>query len=92
MSKTKPKKDTIADFIARGGKITVCEPIQATEEKHVLAISMSGPVTILTYDEVELLYGEMKPQKISKSKKPKIKIEDLPESIRNFYLKGLIDE
>ena len=90
MKKHKSNMDTIEQFLARGGKITVCDPILNQEEKHVIMSSQVGPVTILTYDDAELLYGEaVKPSK--KRKTTKININDLPESIRNAYLKGVID-
>lgn len=93
------KKETVEEFLARGGKITVV-PIgasakdpQPTQPAQTIHSSKSGPATIMSYGEADLFYGEGKPKKARKKKaQASIDINALPEAIRNKYCKGIGDE
>jgi hypothetical protein len=81
------KTETLKEFLARGGKITVVE--STTEEvKQTLKQNNQGPPSILTYDDIDLYYGE---KRVSKKRSPvksndsKIDINALPEELRKKF-------
>ena len=87
------KKESIEEFLARGGVIIKLPPSQALETSNVNVFSttISGPATILTYSEANLMYGEIRQRKPRKNpKKPIVRIDMsvLPKAIRDKFLKG----
>lgn len=77
------KTETVAEFLARGGKVTVCPPGEVKVKDSVTVKSMAvGPANIMTYADADHYYGEKKERKAS-TKKPakdlKINLDSLPE-------------
>jgi hypothetical protein len=81
------KTETLEEFIARGGKITVVTP-DTQEVKQTLKQTSQGVPTFLSYDDVDLYYGDKKTSKKKtsvKSKETKIDISSLPEELRKKF-------
>ena len=79
------KTETVAEFLARGGVITKCEPGPSKVEDKVHLAGAAKP-TIISMEDAAVLYGEKNAQKEGKVKKakPKAKVDLslLPESLR----------
>jgi len=80
------KTESIQEFLARGGKITLC-PTNIPEKKDKVNVrsTTAGPAVILSYEDADYYYGEKKekpakPQKASKA--PSINLDSLPEDFR----------
>ncbi len=78
------KNESIQEFLARGGKITVVPPAAVAEEKRVVKPTTAGPVNIMSYEEADHYYGERKvrkkqPKKVDTSN---INLDSLPEDFR----------
>lgn len=96
------KKETIAEFLQRGGKITKLPSQQNTETEVVKQTTAAGPAIIMTYDEADLFYGEksksIKAKKQRKSAGPMLDLDALPKDkkildivnrLRENYGKGI---
>lgn len=84
------KKETIEEFLARGGKVTIIPAQEHVENIQHINASTAGPANLLTYGEADLYYGEVKERKSRKEKiLPKIDFNSLPEALRIKYLKEL---
>lgn len=90
------KKETIEEFLARGGKIITHPRDEAVRDQLPTVNSTTmGPANILTYGEADLYYGEVRPRRAKKPKKTSkpVDFSILPEAIRNrFMTKGSNDE
>lgn len=85
------KKETMAEFLARGGKITkVPTPIPTTKVETIKSTKGGGPATIVTMDEADLYHGESKKKKVKKKVISTIDISALPEALRKKYIDGVI--
>lgn len=86
------KKETIAEFLARGGTITRV-PTQQTiiKPKSMQQASSTGPAVIMTMDDAGLYYGEYKPKKVKKKNKNTVDMSALPEELRKKYIDGVIN-
>ena len=82
------KIETIAEYLARGGKITICPTVKPKEGEKICRKSPGGPATILNFDEADLFYGESRTKKTTTKPKSKLRIDLslLPESLRTKYL------
>lgn len=81
-SKKNGKIETVAEFLARGGKVTVCPKSEIKEKDKQLTVKSTvvGPANIMTYDDADHYYGEKKERKTKKEpKEPKINLGSLPE-------------
>ena len=81
------KTETLEEFIARGGKVTTITP-NSQETKQTLKQTNQGPPTFLSYDDVDLYYGDKKTSKKKssvKSKEARIDIGSLPEELRKKF-------
>ena len=78
------KTETVAEFLARGGKINKVPVQQLKRTESARATPVSGPSTIVTMDEADLYHGETKKNKSTKKKNnnERINISDLPEELR----------
>ena len=86
------KKETIAEFLARGGSITRVPTQQTTvKPKSMQQASSAGPAVIMTMEDAGLYYGEYKPKKAKKKNKNTIDISALPEELRRKYIDGVIN-
>lgn len=89
------KKETVEEFLARGGKITKLPSVSPTNSLSVKANSPQANVTsIISLEEADLYHGEKKKYKTKKSRSSKLKIDisALPEAIRKIYIDEVIDE
>lgn len=86
------KKETIEEFLARGGKIQRFATVDPEVKEPTISSTNKGPAVILTLDDGNLYYGEGKVSKTKKKSSPKIDLSALPEAIRNKYCKGLADD
>ena len=89
------KKETIEEFLARGGSITKVQPKvdEPTINVHKTA-SAGAPAIIMSFEEADLFYGEAR--KGSKLKKPKtssnINIDALPEALKSKFITRMKEE
>ena len=85
------KTETIAEFLARGGKITKLAPSEtATKSESIKPTSAGGPAVFLTFGEADLFYGEHKVKKAKKSKAT-MDLSALPEELRKKYCDGVMN-
>jgi hypothetical protein len=84
------KTESVAEFLARGGKITVV-PANQTPIKiySIKSTTNGGPVTIMSMGEADLYYGEFKARKAKKSTST-IDLSALPEALRKKYVDEVI--
>ena len=81
------KTESISDFLARGGKITVVQTQPTTfKPESTKSSNTGGPATILTMGEADLFYGEYRPKKATKKVRKSIDISALPEELRKKYI------
>lgn len=86
------KTESIAEFLARGGKITrVASPEPTTKPESIKSTTASGPAVFLSLGEAELFYGERKAKKAKKAKAPAIDLSALPEELRKKYVDGVMN-
>lgn len=89
------KKETVAEFLARGGiikKIPTAAPSYKAD--NIKSTSNSGLATIVTMDEADLYHGETKKSKVKKkisSSKSIVDMSALPEELRKKYIDGVIN-
>ena len=80
------KVETVEEYIARGGNITKCPIVEAIEKEQNVKSIITGPVTFLSLEEAELMFGEKTTRK--KKEKPvdltNIKVDAVPEDLRKF--------
>ena len=84
------KKETIEEYLARGGKITICPPQSSDEEENKIVRSTASNQAqqVLDLGEGEIMYGE----KIKKTRKKPKKIQAmdqeqvdlLPDSLKHL--------
>ena len=85
------KRETVAEFVARGGKIQKIPLMESSSKAEVVKAQTGGPAVFLTLEEADLFYGEYKPKKASKkSKVSTIDISALPEELRKKYVDGVL--
>lgn len=92
--KSKKQSETINEFLARGGKITIVPP-KLINKLPMVNSTIGGPINILSLDDASIIFGEpdkkAKTTKKSKSK-PTIDISLLPEHIRAKYIDKFLEE
>ncbi len=76
------KKETIEEFLARGGKKVVV-PAVVPNFKQKIGSTSASPITIMDLDEGAHYFSEFKPEKKTKSKK-KTDFSALPEHLRKL--------
>ena len=85
------KTETLAEFLARGGKITkVASPELAAKSESIRSTNAGGPAVFLSLGEADLFYGEKKAKKAKKSKAP-LDLSALPEELRKKYVDGVMN-
>jgi hypothetical protein len=85
------KTQTIEEFLAKGGKVTVV-PANAHGKSDYVKSTVSGgggAATIITMDEADLYHGEAKVKKAKKAA-PTIDLSALPEALRKKYVDEVI--
>jgi hypothetical protein len=85
------KTETVAEFLAKGGKITIIPPVQPTvKTESIKSTSNGGPAIIMSMGEADLYYGEHKAKKPKKATAP-IDLSALPEALRKKYVDEVIN-
>jgi hypothetical protein len=85
------KTETIAEFLARGGKITKVASAEPTvKPESIRSTTAGGPAVFLSLGEADLFYGEHKAKKAKKSKAP-LDLSALPEELRKKYVDGVMN-
>lgn len=83
MSKKINKTETVEEFLARGGKVTVVPPIQPENKELTVKSTVVTPPNILSYGEADQLYGRKKKRKKKKTAEiSEADIACLPEELR----------
>lgn len=81
------KRETIAEFLARGGKITKVPLMEIKSKQDSLKASKSGPAILMSLEEADLYYGEQRARNLKvKKKEQTIDISLLPEELRKKYI------
>jgi hypothetical protein len=90
------KKETVAEFLARGGKITKVPANVPTQKVENIRSNNanSGIVTIVSMEDADLYHGEVRKGKTRKKTgtpiAPTIDVSALPEALRKKYVDKLM--
>jgi hypothetical protein len=85
------KKETFAEFLARGGKVTkVPSQEHITKSETVRSTVQGGPAVIMSLGEADLFYGEKKTRKTKPKAKATIDLNALPPELRKKYVDDVI--
>jgi hypothetical protein len=79
------KKETIEEFLARGGKITVIPPNEKSESTHVIPIKTQLDYDMMSLGEGEFLFGETRSKKVKKMKK-RVSTDDFNKMVESMNL------
>ena len=83
----KVKTESIAEYLARGGTITVVPTVVESSPEVVKSSTTGSPVKILTLEEADLYLGEKRQKKVKKAKVTSmIDVSALPEELRKKFL------
>lgn len=88
MSKKKPKKETVEEFLARGGEVTVIPPeVEDLEEGVIIRPTGSRSPTLYSLDEAQHFFGKKKVTKKKEKKADFSKIDKskLPEALHHLF-------
>lgn len=91
----KRKIETVEEYLARGGKITVLPQSEKPVKPEVVRKTVAGePAVIMTYEDADLFYGEARKGVKPKKSKPSLKIDldALPEALRTKFISRLKEE
>jgi hypothetical protein len=69
---TKPRKETIEEYIARGGKITVIPPVKPEDSSNTIPIKTLINYDLMSLGEGEFMFGETR----AKAKPMKKRVND----------------
>lgn len=83
------KKESIEEFLARGGKITKCEPAKDQSKEEVIKSTLPKTIDILSYDDADLFYGKVPERKKPLKKKPDMDLSALPDHLKSIFVKDL---
>jgi hypothetical protein len=84
--------ETVAEFLARGGKITKVPPAEPTvKAESIKSSNAGGVVSIITMEDADLYHGEYKPKKAKKKAKSIIDVSALPEELRKKYIDEVLN-
>lgn len=88
-SESTMKRETVEEFLARGGQITKCPPAPTLEEIHSRTPAHSSGETLMSLAEGALYYSEAraKVKERKKAIKP-INKDALPASLRKYMPKN----
>lgn len=91
----KKKTESIEEFLARGGKITIVPNKKANSDlKQAYATGDKSVVTILTMDEAALFFGEVdkkEPLKIKRNRSPILDVGALPAHLKSKFVDRVLD-
>lgn len=89
------KKETVEEFLARGGKIQKIQYNKPETKETVGSAPVSGHSSIMTYDAADLYYGEARKSNTSAAKnakpkkQPSIDFSALPAELQKSLLEEL---
>lgn len=88
------KKETVEEFLARGGKISHVPEATREVQVDVVKTAITGPVTLFSLEEADLFYGEARKNIKPKKNKPTLKIDlgALPPALRSKFIAKLKEE
>lgn len=79
------KRETIEEYLARGGVITKLEPVEQVEDTSPTSLPKTGVSSMMSLSEGSLYYAEQKAKKEPKKKEPKaINFAALPAHLMKF--------
>lgn len=82
---TRKKTETVEEFMARGGKVTIIPPPERAEEAHTLSVKTKIDFDSLSLGDSEYLFGETRTRKTNKTKK-KVSTEDFTKMVEGSNL------
>lgn len=91
----KSKVETIEEFLARGGSIKKIPAGETLKQTDVIRkATTGGPVTIMSLEEADLFYGEVRKNSKPKKAKQSLKIDlsALPEALRTKFINKLKED
>lgn len=91
----KTKVETVEEYLARGGSIKKLPKAEVIQQLDVIKKApASGAVTIMSYEDADLFYGEARKNSKPKKAKPSLKIDlsALPEALRSKFINKLKEE
>ena len=88
------KTETVAEFLARGGTINRVPEAVRQPAPDVIRKTVTGPANLMTLEEADLLYGEVRKGAKSKKVKPSLKIDldALPPALRAKFIAKLKED
>ena len=87
------KTESVAEFLARGGKINRVEAtIPVVKLDSVKSTSSGGPAIIMTMGQADLYYGEIKVKKPKKKTGSTLDLSALPPELRKKYVDEVIND
>lgn len=81
------KRETVEEFLARGGQITKCAPGPTPEDTQTTNPTPSAGTTMMTLGEGALYYSETRAKKEKKKKPVTINYSALPAHLLKFVPK-----
>lgn len=93
--KNNKSTETLSEYLARGGKITIV-PTKVVNKLQTVHSTIGGPVSIISLDDASIIFGEpdkkTKTPKKAKSSGPTIDINMLPAHLRAKYIDKFLEE
>lgn len=88
------KKETVAEFLARGGTINRVPAASRERTPEVIRNTSTGPANLMTLEEADLFFGEAKKGLKPKKVKPSLKIDldALPPALRQKFIAKLKED
>jgi len=83
--------ELMADYIARGGKVTIIPPVVKEETAHTLSVKTNLNYDTLSLGDGEFYFGETRRRKTTKPKK-KVNTEDFAEMVESSGLPSHVIE
>jgi len=81
------KRETVEEFLARGGKITKCPANEPVEEEHKVNPTQTAGASMMSLAEGALYYSESKAKKEKKLSEKTINFAVLPTSLLKYLPK-----
>lgn len=85
------KKETVEEFLARGGKVTIVPPVAPSEDTHIMPTKTQVDFDIVSLGDAEYMFGESRTKKVKTIKK-RVSDEDFKSMVDNSGLPASIIE
>jgi len=88
------KKETLSEFLFRGGVIKILPLVREKEAKNPIRKTTIEPVSLMSLEEAEFFYSKSKqnPKKAKKATSSPIDLKALPETLRSKLILKLQKE